>query len=293
MVRKMVIVAWSLSLLLSVPQLFIFSYQLNTYGMYDCWGTFEPEWTLPVYITTFTVLVYIIPALILVFCYGSICIVVWKSGRVGERLEAKPRQNLYTSSDRESSSICTCLMSRSDLTSYNGIYDVSTNKESYGGKSQRFQSNSTRNSFENEQHCFNGNTVVKYSFVNETPRAIICSCVDSNNKCNVSSGKTHSLTVKENSGHITPDNLRNSKRSSLNVNGTPGNISPHSSRGSPNRSGGRRQGDHGISRAKMRTIKLTLTVVICYLACWSPFFIAQMWAVYDPTAPFYGEYSFS
>ena len=49
---------------------------------------------------------------------------------------------------------------------------------------------------------------------------------------------------------------------------------------------------HGISRAKIKTIKLTMTVIACYLICWSPFFVAQMWAAYDPNAPFYGEYVF-
>ncbi|XP_061184760.1 annetocin receptor-like [Saccostrea echinata] len=40
------------------------------------------------------------------------------------------------------------------------------------------------------------------------------------------------------------------------------------------------------SKSKKKTIYLTLTVVLCYLICWGPFFIAQMWAAYDPFAPF-------
>ena len=43
-----------------------------------------------------------------------------------------------------------------------------------------------------------------------------------------------------------------------------------------------------MSKAKMKTIKLTLVVVLCYLVCWGPFFIAQLWAVWDPYAPFTG-----
>ncbi|KAI8776011.1 cephalotocin receptor 1, partial [Biomphalaria glabrata] len=45
----------------------------------------------------------------------------------------------------------------------------------------------------------------------------------------------------------------------------------------------------GISRAKVKTIKLTFTVVICYVLCWAPFFVGQMWAAYDFTAPFEGK----
>nr|AKQ62996.1 vasotocin receptor 1 [Platynereis dumerilii] len=41
-----------------------------------------------------------------------------------------------------------------------------------------------------------------------------------------------------------------------------------------------------LSRSKMKTVKLTLTVVLCYLICWAPFFIAQMWMAWDEHAPF-------
>lgn len=48
-------------------------------------------------------------------------------------------------------------------------------------------------------------------------------------------------------------------------------------------------GKFSISRAKLKTIKLTLTVVICYIVCWAPFFVGQMWAAYDINAPYDGE----
>uniref|UniRef100_A0A8C4PWK9 Oxytocin receptor a n=1 Tax=Eptatretus burgeri TaxID=7764 RepID=A0A8C4PWK9_EPTBU len=41
----------------------------------------------------------------------------------------------------------------------------------------------------------------------------------------------------------------------------------------------------GISRAKMRTIKMTLVIVLVYVVCWTPFFTAQMWSVWDHNAP--------
>ena len=44
-----------------------------------------------------------------------------------------------------------------------------------------------------------------------------------------------------------------------------------------------------VSRAKIKTVKLTLTVVFCYLICWSPFFIAQLWWAWDENAPFTGK----
>jgi hypothetical protein len=46
----------------------------------------------------------------------------------------------------------------------------------------------------------------------------------------------------------------------------------------------------GISRAKIKTVKLTVTVICCYIFCSSPFIAAQLWVTFDPDAvhsPFY------
>ncbi|CAM9353768.1 unnamed protein product [Lampetra planeri] len=40
-----------------------------------------------------------------------------------------------------------------------------------------------------------------------------------------------------------------------------------------------------ISRAKVRTIKMTLVIIVVYVVCWTPFFVIQMWAAWDETAP--------
>ena len=40
----------------------------------------------------------------------------------------------------------------------------------------------------------------------------------------------------------------------------------------------------GISRAKMKTVKLTVTVIVCYVICSAPFITAQLWVVWDPHA---------
>ncbi|KAJ6651431.1 hypothetical protein lerEdw1_021004 [Lerista edwardsae] len=36
-----------------------------------------------------------------------------------------------------------------------------------------------------------------------------------------------------------------------------------------------------ISRAKIRTVKMTFVIVSAYIACWAPFFTVQMWSVWD------------
>ncbi|MGH0181320.1 UNVERIFIED_CONTAM: hypothetical protein FKN15_006654 [Acipenser sinensis] len=40
-----------------------------------------------------------------------------------------------------------------------------------------------------------------------------------------------------------------------------------------------------ISKAKIRTVKMTFVIVLAYVVCWAPFFFVQMWSVWDPEAP--------
>lgn len=44
----------------------------------------------------------------------------------------------------------------------------------------------------------------------------------------------------------------------------------------------RRSNSNRITKAKMKTIKLTLAVVLCFVACWAPFCITQLVMVYAP-----------
>ncbi|CAG5130245.1 unnamed protein product, partial [Candidula unifasciata] len=93
----LVIIAWAASLLFSLPQMFIFSYQeislLLLYmkvelgsEVYDCWARFHPEWTLPAYITWMTASIFIIPTCLLGLLYGQITWVVWKAGRLEQKM---------------------------------------------------------------------------------------------------------------------------------------------------------------------------------------------------------------
>ncbi|OWF49451.1 cephalotocin receptor 1-like [Mizuhopecten yessoensis] len=42
----------------------------------------------------------------------------------------------------------------------------------------------------------------------------------------------------------------------------------------------------GVSKSKIKTVKLTVVVVTCYFLCWGPFFVAQTWGAFDINAPF-------
>uniref|UniRef100_A0A8C6PDT0 Vasopressin V2 receptor n=1 Tax=Nothobranchius furzeri TaxID=105023 RepID=A0A8C6PDT0_NOTFU len=63
-----IMLAWSLSLLLSLPQVFIFSRSEVAPGIYECWGTFAETWGLKAYVTWMTLAIFIIPLIIITFC---------------------------------------------------------------------------------------------------------------------------------------------------------------------------------------------------------------------------------
>lgn len=44
-----------------------------------------------------------------------------------------------------------------------------------------------------------------------------------------------------------------------------------------------------ISRAKLRTVKMTFVIVVAYVVCWAPFFTVQMWSVWDRSSSWHGE----
>lgn len=77
----MIVFAWIMSFVLSTPQLAIFKIrpiEANS-SVHDCWGTFQPEWTVKLYATFFSVTIYILPLMILTVLYGRICLVVWRN----------------------------------------------------------------------------------------------------------------------------------------------------------------------------------------------------------------------
>ncbi|XP_074501328.1 vasopressin V2 receptor-like [Sebastes fasciatus] len=63
-----ILLAWGLSLLLSLPQVFIFSRSEVAPGVYECWGHFAESWGLKAYVTWMTLSVFILPVLIITVC---------------------------------------------------------------------------------------------------------------------------------------------------------------------------------------------------------------------------------
>ncbi|KAL1421030.1 hypothetical protein MTO96_004387 [Rhipicephalus appendiculatus] len=79
--KMLVSFAWAVSLLCCVPQVFIFSYQEVSTGVYDCWGTFVEPWGLRAYVTWYSVSVFFVPLLVLCFTYVCICRSIWRNLR--------------------------------------------------------------------------------------------------------------------------------------------------------------------------------------------------------------------
>lgn len=41
----------------------------------------------------------------------------------------------------------------------------------------------------------------------------------------------------------------------------------------------------GLSKARVKTVKMTVVIVLAYIICWAPFFTVQLWSVWDDDAP--------
>uniref|UniRef100_A0A3P8Q1W7 Vasopressin V2 receptor n=1 Tax=Astatotilapia calliptera TaxID=8154 RepID=A0A3P8Q1W7_ASTCA len=66
--NSFIVLAWVLSLLLSLPQVFIFSRSELAPGVYECWGNFAESWGLKAYVTWMTLAIFILPVLIITIC---------------------------------------------------------------------------------------------------------------------------------------------------------------------------------------------------------------------------------
>ncbi|XP_054640347.1 oxytocin receptor-like [Dunckerocampus dactyliophorus] len=47
----------------------------------------------------------------------------------------------------------------------------------------------------------------------------------------------------------------------------------------------RASGAAGMSKARVKTLKMTVVIVTAYIVCWSPFFTVQLWSAWDAHAP--------
>ncbi|XP_074506614.1 oxytocin receptor [Sebastes fasciatus] len=65
--------AWCVSLIFSLPQIFIFSRVEVAPGVYDCWAQFIKPWGPRAYVTWTTLVIFILPTLMVIVCQVRIC----------------------------------------------------------------------------------------------------------------------------------------------------------------------------------------------------------------------------
>ncbi|KAH0819198.1 hypothetical protein MTP99_002025 [Tenebrio molitor] len=77
--KVMVYLAWITSLVFCIPQLTIFTYTEIGRNEYDCWAIFQEPWGKKAYVTWYSISVFMVPLVVLIFTYTSICIEIWQS----------------------------------------------------------------------------------------------------------------------------------------------------------------------------------------------------------------------
>ncbi|XP_064162421.1 vasopressin V2 receptor-like [Anguilla rostrata] len=68
-----VCVAWAISLVGGIPQIFIFSRVQVAPGVFDCWAEFIKPWGLKTYVTWTTLVIFVLPVFTLIVCQVRIC----------------------------------------------------------------------------------------------------------------------------------------------------------------------------------------------------------------------------
>lgn len=80
--KRSLTIAWSLSIIFCLPQLYIFSYTNLEDGTMECWGSFPyPPWGIRLYVTWYAVSSFIIPFSIIFYTNFRICCELWKNSR--------------------------------------------------------------------------------------------------------------------------------------------------------------------------------------------------------------------
>ncbi|XP_056305923.1 vasopressin V2 receptor [Danio aesculapii] len=270
-----IMVAWALSLILSVPQVFIFSRSEVSPGVYECWGNFAEPWGLKAYVTWMTVAVFVLPTFIITVCQV--------------RIFKEIHDNIYLKSER----VVSVDMKKNRVIFHFPIFKKrartvrETARHSGMPREARELHKKSTSSESSRSHTCNSEDALE-------PDCCDQSCQDGYSPSNLAS-QTHSSspdvlpriqtnphTIWSNSaavqtsyGYSVPH--RNSKNTTNEDSNTSSEPSFQPCPLHPPLT--------GVSKAMSKTVKMTLVIVLVYTVCWSPFFIVQLWAAWDPNPP--------
>lgn len=283
--KVMIGISWVISLLLCVPQTFIFSFMEVTDGVYDCWATFIEPWGTRAYVTWYALTVFIIPLVVLVFAYSCICRAIWVNFNLKVDKD-RPNNVRVTTDNPPKWRWCPCVKPRREK------------KRFYWCASDRFSSSSSSSNCTQErlyperQHASSDSHTKYYNFTNHN------NCRETLLRPGVR------VTVSGSNGavpHAEGEKRKSSGKLSVLIglhHDSRSSYSPNQSSSSPREKvyNPRTHSVKGISRAKIKTVKLTVVVILCYIVCSSPFIAAQLWATWDPLAtqsPFWSGATFT
>ncbi|KAG1961603.1 oxytocin receptor [Pimephales promelas] len=263
-----IMVAWVLALVLSVPQVFIFSRSEVSPGVFECWGHFAEPWGLKAYVTWMTVAVFVLPTFIITICQV--------------RIFKEIHDNIYLKSER----VVSADMKKNLVIFHFPIFKkrASEVRVSHMPREAREIHKKKTNSGSSHSHTCN---------TEDTPEPDCCakSCQDGHSPNDLASQthtsspdvlphiQTHPHTIWSNSaafqtshGYSAPHRTTAPEESNTSSNPSfpPCPLHPPLT---------------GVSKAMSKTVRMTLVIVLVYTLCWSPFFIVQLWAAWDPNPP--------
>lgn len=98
--------SWSIALILSLPQVFIFSKIEISPGVFECWGEFIQPWGPRAYVTWIFVVIFFIPSAILITCQVKICKIIRRNINVKKQNECEATNQNQVLPSRASSVNC-------------------------------------------------------------------------------------------------------------------------------------------------------------------------------------------
>nr|XP_020476523.1 vasopressin V2 receptor-like [Monopterus albus] len=246
-----VIVAWCLALVLSIPQVFIFSRSEIAPGEFECWGHFAESWGLKAYVTWMTVAVFLLPTFIITICQI--------------RIFREIHNNIYLKSERM---VMTDLKKNKILFCFPSFKKTNDRARERGRRVNRGGNRDERGGhfFKNVNNTHNSQVGESY---NCTPTTIqYKSCCGGH--VTISTMRQQTLNSSDCQESYTSCELASgSPHCSLDIDCPPSSASPPPS----------------ITKAMSKTVRMTLVIVLVYTICWSPYFIVQLWAAWDPSPP--------
>ncbi|KAJ8370008.1 hypothetical protein SKAU_G00100360 [Synaphobranchus kaupii] len=249
-----IMVAWGLALVLSIPQIFIFSKSEISPGVLECWGNFAKHWGLKAYVTWMTLSVFMLPALIITVCQV--------------RIFREIHNNIYLKSERRVSAE---LKKNSVFFWFHCAHP--SNSSGYWPRASSYCSPPCDPA---ELITLNPADSENGSSAGARPGFRAAGSPSATDSPPHPQGQTTSLPpVGERPTFAPNDVISDGALPDPCPYAPPPPAAPLPvSLPFPS-----------VSRAMSKTARMTLVIVLVYTVCWSPYFIVQLWAAWDPNPP--------